>query len=243
MTFRDVRELSWTRVLRYNNRMNYFAHGCRYTDNPYFLAGTAIPDWLNVADRRVRARTRGAEPLIDDSRDEVAQIARGIVQHHDDDAWFHQTRAFAELSLSFAVEIRDLLPADDGFRPSFLGHILVEILLDDVLIGEDPVCLERYYAALGDVDPELIQQTVNRIASRSTTRLSALIPRFCDERFLCDYAEDEKLLSRLNAVMRRVRLPELPESMLEFFGEARDRVRGARAELLVNWQPASPERG
>ena len=37
-------------------KMNYFAHGRHFIDQPYLLAGTAVPDWLNVVDRSVRAR-------------------------------------------------------------------------------------------------------------------------------------------------------------------------------------------
>jgi hypothetical protein len=105
--------------------MNFFAHGQPYLDEPYFLAGTAIPDWLSVLDRRVRARTKLAEPFIEDPDENVAQIARGIIQHHVDDHWFHQSRAFTELSLDFTVRIRDWQTADAGLRPMFLGHILV----------------------------------------------------------------------------------------------------------------------
>ena len=42
--------------------MNYFAHGWNYVDAPYVLAGTAVPDWLSVVDRRVRARARWRGP-------------------------------------------------------------------------------------------------------------------------------------------------------------------------------------
>ena len=44
--------------------MNYFAHGHRFVDDPYFLAGTAVPDWLSVVDRKVRVRAaqRDASP-------------------------------------------------------------------------------------------------------------------------------------------------------------------------------------
>jgi hypothetical protein len=41
--------------------MNYFAHGRAYLDRPYFLAGTAVPDWLNVSDRGARVRRKQAE--------------------------------------------------------------------------------------------------------------------------------------------------------------------------------------
>src|SRR6185436_16821304 len=118
--------------------MNYFAHGRNYTHDPYFLAGTAIPDWLSIVDRQVRATARRAKELVDDPEPRVAALARGVMQHHADDDWFHQTPAFHELNVTFTGRMRAILPEDDGFRPAFLGHILVELLLDAVLIQQQP---------------------------------------------------------------------------------------------------------
>ena len=59
-----------------------------------------------------------------------------------------------------------MLPDDDGFRPSFLGHILVEILLDAVLIAELAGRLDAYYEALQSVDPQLVGDVVNQLANR-----------------------------------------------------------------------------
>jgi hypothetical protein len=213
--------------------MNYFAHGRRYVDDPYFLAGTAVPDWLSVVDRKVRARKRNAVKFVADDDPRVAALARGVVQHHHDDDWFHQTRAFAELSLEFTVAIRDLLGADAGFRPSFLGHILVELLLDAALIEAEPQRLADYYAALDRLDAELVGDAVNRMATRATPLLAPLVPRFSAERFLYDYADDGKLLWRLNHVMRRVKLAALPPSLIEFFPGARCKVAARQIELLA----------
>src|SRR5262245_65818870 len=105
--------------------MNYLAHGWRFAGQPYFLAGTAAPDWLSVIDRKIRLRSRTAAEFVADPNPVLASIARGVVQHHADDAWFHATPAFNELSLSFAVDIRSALPVDEGFWPWFLGHILL----------------------------------------------------------------------------------------------------------------------
>ena len=119
--------------------MNYFAHARRFLDDPYMVAGTAVPDWLNVVDRRVRTRSKSAAPLVHDADPYLAAVARGVVQHHHDDAWFHQTAIFTRLNLHFTVEIRDRLEHEAGLRPSFLGHILVELLLDAELIHDEPV--------------------------------------------------------------------------------------------------------
>lgn len=212
--------------------MNYFAHGRPFLDDPYFVAGTAVPDWLSVVNRKVRARERFAARLVSDEDPQVAAVARGVVQHHRDDDWFHQTRAFAELSLSFTVAIRDRLQPDAGFRPSFLGHILVELLLDATLIGEQPQRLDEYYRVLDSLDPYVVSRAVNRMTTRPTGMLPMFIPRFSAERFLYDYLDDGKLLFRLNNVMRRVKLPPLPASLASYFPEARERVRERQKELL-----------
>ena len=212
--------------------MNYFAHGLHFVDEPYVLAGTAVPDWLNVVNRRAKARSSLAQPFVDDADECVANIARGILRHHSDDRWFHQTRAFAELSLQFTVAIRDRLSTDTGFRPSFVGHILVELLLDAELIEQSPERLARYYSALDSLDPKRVAQIVNRMCTRTVDSLAVLIPRFSSARFLYDYTDDEKLLARVNNVMDRIRLPLLPAELAEYFPAARHAVRFRVQELL-----------
>ena len=216
--------------------MNYFCHGRRFLDRPYFAAGTAIPDWLNVANRRVRVRKKLAQPLLSSEEPLFRELAAGVVQHHDDDDWFHRTRAFAELSLSFAVTIRDGLPADDGLRPSFLGHILVELLLDDCLAKDDPPKLDEYYETMATVDSHLVADFVALATDtprEDLTRLAELRPRFVEVRFLYDYADNAKLLYRLNQVMGRVGLATIPDTMIELLPEMRSAVADRKNELLT----------
>ena len=213
--------------------MNYLAHGRRFVEQPYFLAGTAVPDWLNVVDRKGRVRAKRALPMIDDADPQVAAVAQGIAQHHHDDDWFHRTRAFAELSLQFTVHIRDQLPRDNGLRPGFLGHILVELLLDAVLIEEDSGLLDAYYDAVGQVDPHVVGRAVNRMSTKTTDDLPRFIQLFIRERFLYDYAEDAKLVYRLNQVLRRVKLAALPEDFQRLLPSARREVFDRKRELIT----------
>ena len=221
--------------------MNYLAHALPFLDRPYLMAGTAVPDWLAVADRSVRLRSRDAAPLAVDPDEPAAQVAQGVLQHFRDDARFHETRAFAESMLALTVRFRDALGADAGFRPGFLGHLLVEVLVDASLAAEDLGRLETYYAALETVDPNRVQQAVNRIARRPTDRLAPMIWAFFRERILWDYLEDAKLLVRLNQVMRRVGLAPLPDAVLGLFPEARQLVDRRRQELLEGIPVPSPE--
>lgn len=218
--------------------MNYFAHGRQFVAEPYFLAGTAVPDWLSVVDRRVRVRRKAALLFVDDKDARLAAVARGIVRHHEDDDWFHRTPVFAELSWRFTAMTREFLSDDTGLRPSFLGHILVELLLDATLIAENPASLDTYYAAMGTVDTHAVSAAVNRMATQPTDRLGPLIPRFSAERFLYDYLDDAKLLFRLNQVMHRVKLPALPAGFRDLLPQVREKVSQRKDELL---QPQSPQ--
>jgi hypothetical protein len=222
-------------LLLYAEGMNYLAHGWQFSADPYFLAGTAAPDWLSVIDRQVRVRSRTAAQFVGDADSILAAVARGVVQHHADDAWFHATPVFNELNLAFAVEIREALPGDEGFRPSFLGHILVELLLDATLAEEEPQRLDGYYAALTALDPAATERAISSLATKPTDRIAPLIPRFIAERFLYDYLDDERLLIRLNHVMRRVGLPTLPDSLAGLFPGMRQRVHERKQELLTPW--------
>jgi len=212
--------------------VNFFSHGITLLDRPYELAGAAVPDWLSYLDRKIRARRKLAIEFVEDVDPQVAAVARGIVMHHDDDRTFHGCRPFVELNLDFTVKIRDRVPPDESMRPSFVGHILVELLLDNYLHETYPGRLDRYYDALRSVNPQTLESTVNRMATGKTDKLAKLLPRFVEEKFLYDYADDELLLKRLNQVMKRVGFDLLPDEVLEIFPEARKQVAERATEML-----------
>ena len=217
---------------RYDTAVNYFAHGMRFLDRPHFLAGTAVPDWLSVADRGVRVRPKLVEPLLGDDPGPASDVAAGILQHFHDDQWFHATRGFAEVSASLTRAFRETLGDDEELRAGFLGHIVTEMLLDAVLIERNPQVLDDYYAALDRIDPGCVQGVVNRAARKATERLAPLIVLFARERFLHDYRESPRMLYRLNQVLRRVKLHPLPEAAVGVLDAGRELVAGRVDELL-----------
>ena len=71
--------------------MNYFAHALPFlTDDcdPRFIAGLAVPDWLNVVNRKVKARSKLALGFLTATTSPAEKsVARGVIQHHRDDRW------------------------------------------------------------------------------------------------------------------------------------------------------------
>ncbi len=195
-------------------------------------AGTAIPDWLSVVDRRVRVRRRRTDKVFRFLLPQEQEIARGALQHLEDDHWFHTSPLFLQLEARVASWFRGLMPHALDHRPGFLGHIVVELLLDDAIAERTPGILDAYYDVLRRVCPEEIQRVVNQLCVRTTNRLAQFIERFVEARVLYDYADDQRLLLRLNQVLQRVRLDEIDRSSVAVLARARELVRHSAADLL-----------
>ncbi len=211
--------------------MNYFAHGIRFLDRPWFLAGTALPDWLSVIDRRVRLRHKDVSERTNGSGSIDAELAAGAWQHFEDDHWFHKTRAFAEATAHLARLFRDFLGPGDNFRCGFLGHIACELLLDSVLIERHPGLIDRYYAAFAQLDGERLSAAIRDLAGQPV-EVAHWLPLFCREQFLRDYADSARLAYRLNQVLRRVKLDPLPAGIEEPLSAGRSIVRSYADGLL-----------
>lgn len=212
--------------------MNYFTHALKHLDRPYFVAGTAVPDWLSVADRKVRFRPQHLGPWANASGTVQAEVAAGTLQHLHDDDWFHATRGFVEVTGELTRLFRERLGADDKYHCGFLGHVGMELLLDAILIERFPEQFEEYWRVLGDVDPLAVEAAINRMARQPTERLAWFIDLFRREQFLRCYSDDERLLTRLNQVLTRVKLSPLPPEAISVLAASREIVRLRVNDLL-----------
>jgi hypothetical protein len=213
--------------------VNYLAHGHRHLDDPWFVAGTALPDWLRVLDRRARVPADTLAPHVDAADARVASLARGALRHHDDDRAFHSSTAFAETRRAVADVLRGVLDPADGHRPSFLAHLVVEVQLDASLAAATPRLLDDYYAALGSLVPDDVEAAVGVLAPSSPGGLARIVRRFVDERFLADYADPAATVRRLDRVVRGVGQPGLPHGLASEMPAARACVEARRDELLT----------
>jgi len=204
--------------------MNYFAHALRFLDRPYFLAGVSAPDWLTAADRSLRLQAGHVAEFLADAEDAATEVAAGILQHFQDDLLFHSTPAFAETSWQLTAQVRDALHGETGLRPAFVGHLLVELLLDAVLIAAEPERLHTYYRTLETLDAAQVEHIINRMTPQRTNKLAPFIELFRRQRVLWDYLVDEKLLLRVEQVMRRVGFDPINDSLAGVLPAARSLI-------------------
>ena len=214
--------------------MNSFAHAFPFLHDPYFAVGSCIPDWLSAVDRKVRAREKLAAGFVNDQDPIISAVAQGVVQHHQDDHWFHQTLAFNELSMQFAVELKELFD-EPGMRPGLVGHVMVELFLDAHLHHTNPGKLDFFYELVSQIDAKQVQAAVNEFSTRRTDKLAAGIKRFANEKYLYDYSTDSGIVYRINQVFARIGLNTLNSTIFDWMPSARSRVYESADGLLRRW--------
>lgn len=212
--------------------MNYLAHGFRHVQDPWLLAGTALPDWMRVVARRARAPADVAAARAPDPDPRIASLARGVVTHHADDRRFHGSASFTETRRAVSAELRSVLRESDGHRPWFVAHLVVEVQLDAAIEATSPGSVDAYYASLGRLPPDEVERTAAALVPSGTAGLARLVRAFLSERFLGEYGDSAAIVRRLDRVVRRARQPGLPAAMADVLDRTRAMVAARRIELL-----------
>ena len=213
--------------------MNYLAHSLPFVFREHDLdrwrvAGTSLPDWLRVIDKKARLRPNVlAGAPADDER--FVALREGAQRHHDDDLRFHTDDEFEALTHELTAVLRAGFP---HLRASTLGHVMIELLLDAALMHKEPRLLDRYYAALDALDDDLIGMFVRRATGRPMENARSFLDRFKRARFLAAYATDAGLLSCLRGVWSRAGLGGIDEGVVDVIRRSRPRVTSLAGRFL-----------
>lgn len=220
--------------------MNYLAHSLAavFDDDDlavWRVAGTSLPDWLRVIDKRARLRPEVLELAnVDDDRHRA--LRDGAQRHHDDDLRFHTLDAFETENHAVTLELR---ARDPNCRASTLGHVMVELLLDAALMERHPTLLARYYAAVDAIDEGVVAAFVRSACARPVEHAEIFLDRFRRARFLGAYADDDGLLDCLRGVWKRAGLGAIDVAVRDVIRDARPRVR-ALVPLVFPEPPTGP---
>lgn len=214
--------------------MNCLSHAWKYLDDPWFAAGTCLPDWLGMVDRKARMRRGRIDQFLQDgpADDWEQRLARGVLQHLADDEVFHSSPIFLQLSNEVSRMVSAAAPCDNSHRAPFVGHIVVELQLDAAIETESPGTLDKYYAALSSICPVRMEASVNRVATKPTDQLVRFMEKYLNSRFLFAYLDDSQLLQQVNRIMNRVGMDALPATLLPSLNASRKLVWENRRELL-----------
>ena len=118
-----------------------------------------------------------------------------------------------------------------------MAHVLVEVLLDAALLEEDPTRLDRYFGALGRLDPAEVERLAGRLTPAPPIGLGDLFAGFVRARFVADYLTDAGVAKRLDQTFARTRQAAIGPVLTPLLPALREVVRGRAADLVASARP------
>lgn len=188
--------------------MNLVAHYYLDRDrvNSYFVVGAATPDLLSIYNSSLRIKARHLRKMSEDQAGRITPpFLSGLYRHFFADGVFHLSPHFKEQTKRISNMLVEYFPDLDIQRKFFIGHILLELLIDKVLIDENPGILESYYGHFEGLQPFKELKKASELAvGHELPNYEAYMKKFMRRRYLYEYAKFEHIAWVLRRILRRV---------------------------------------
>jgi hypothetical protein len=209
--------------------MNFLSHFYfdRNTDNCYLILGTVLPDLLKNADKNIILHPE----KLKHTNNDINAIITGWNKHLEVDRYFHSSGFFINHSHQLKML---LLPAVEGspVKPFFLGHIALELILDNLLLTTHKITADSFYDHLEGCDNRTIAEFLTFAGLKDTAAFSKFYEGFKKSRYLFSYAETQQITYALRRICMRVwKDPFTPENEVEINGI----LMAYRGNLLENF--------
>lgn len=181
--------------------MNFLSHYYFEKDvnNCYYVLGTVLPDLLKNADKTIVLHPE----KLHHANPSVNLIIKGWNKHLTVDRYFHSSDFF----LTHSHQLKKLLaPAIEGspVKPFFLGHIALELILDNLLLTTNKITAHSFYEHMADCDSHVIQQFLSFAGLNDATRFFKFFEGFKKDGYLHTYAETHHIAYALKRICMRV---------------------------------------
>ncbi len=205
--------------------MNFLSHYYfdRDTTNCYHTLGTVLPDLLKNADKHIiihPEKLHHPDPSIND-------IIKGWNKHLEVDRYFHSSDFFITQSHQLKLLLKPAI-VGSPVKPFFLGHIAVELVLDNLLLTTGKVSVDDFYAHLSGCNNEVIREFLNFAGLQDTDRFFRFYEKFKSNRYLETYVETQQIAYALKRICMRVWdnpfTSEQEEAMTEIIGIYREGI-------------------
>jgi hypothetical protein len=181
--------------------MNFLSHYYfdRNDTNCYHTLGGVLPDLLKNADKTIMLHPEKLQHINPD----VNSIIIGWNKHLTVDRYFHSSDFF--LTHSHQLK-KTLLPAIVGspVKPFFLGHIALELILDNLLLTTNKITAHGFYEHLTGCDIGVITQFLTFAGLNDSTRFLRFFEGFKKDSYLHTYEETHHIAYALKRICMRV---------------------------------------
>lgn len=181
--------------------MNFLSHYYfdRDVTNCYHILGTVLPDLLKNADKTIVLHPE----KLHHQNASVNNIIKGWNKHLEVDRYFHSSDFF--LTHSHQLK-KELAPVIEGspVKPFFLGHIALELILDNLLITTNKISVDDFYNHMQGCNDEVIQEFLTFAGLTDTTKFFRFFNGFKKDGYLHTYSETPKIAYALKRICMRV---------------------------------------
>ncbi|GAB2691814.1 hypothetical protein GCM10027037_13930 [Mucilaginibacter koreensis] len=181
--------------------MNFLSHFYfdRHSINCYHILGTVMPDLLKNADKSAVIHPE----KLSHSNPEIQSIINGWKKHLEVDRHFHNSDFFKTHSHRLKLH---LLPALAGspVKPFFLGHIAVELILDNLLLTESLILADDFYNHLEGCEDDVIHEFLSFSGYTDSNLFLRFYTNFKKSRYLQSYIEVNQVAYALKRICMRI---------------------------------------
>ncbi|MFY0644147.1 MAG: hypothetical protein JXR19_06750 [Bacteroidia bacterium] len=197
--------------------MNYLSHYYfdQVEDNKYYNIGLILPD---LARHHIPKLRINPYRNIEFTTEEIGSINRGCNRHFASDRKFHNWAVFVQLSQDAIDTIRESGDKDLD-RDYFISHILIEMLLDKILLDQNPTLAEDFYNMINIVEMDWILKYLRYSGLQDDELFKGNHRRFMKAAFLKNYTSLENVVDMLGQVAVRTGLNEFTEGQKELLIE------------------------
>lgn len=184
--------------------MNFISHYyfVRHSADPYLVLGMVLPDMVKNHRKSWNLRPKKQERQLLE-REVTASVYKGWELHVETDRLFHSSAFFKEQSSQIRKQIAAIVTRLP-FRPFFLAHVALELLLDSLLIIREEADAAHFYRLISRCDPA---EVIRFLEINHIDDALSFIPwfnSFVKNRYLYSYSETENLVYALDRTGRRV---------------------------------------
>jgi hypothetical protein len=181
--------------------MNFLSHYYfdRDETNCYHILGTVLPDLLKNADKTIVLHPEKLKHTDTD----INSIVNGWNKHLAVDRYFHSSEFFLEHSHQLKKLLAPVIKGSP-VKPFFLGHIGVELILDNLLLTTHKITVKYFYDHLQSCNNDKIEAFLTIAGLKDTTRFFRFYEGFKKDGYLHTYEETAKIAYALKRICMRV---------------------------------------
>jgi len=195
--------------------MNFLSHYYfdRTNNDAHVVMGTVLPDLVKNAAKESNLYPQKNEFLFKGNPDEE-NLLLGWKRHLAVDLLFHSSNFFLEKTTELKQLIKPIVE-NTPFRPSFLAHIGLELLLDHLLVEHNLIQVKHFYEKLSAVEEESLSDFLAHCNLKNPEVFFNFLEKFISSKYLLSYQKLENISYALNRICMRLWPETLDEKQLQ----------------------------